>query len=63
MEALIHSYSEKDNFPINLISPGIYPYRLEEYKQRLADDAHRLFSSESRAAVDFLEFDEAQKGE
>jgi len=62
MDDLDKSYKDKDNFPINLTSPGIYRHRLEEYHQELEKDAPRLFSSESEAALDFLEYNEAGKG-
>jgi len=62
MEDLKASYANVDNFPSNLISPGIYPYRLKEYKDRLDENAPRLFCSEADAVVDFLQVDEEQNG-
>jgi hypothetical protein len=62
MDDLNSSYADIDNFPSNLVSPGIYAYRLKQYKDRLDQNAHRLFCSEENAAVDFLQVDEAQKG-
>jgi len=62
MDDLNNSYAHVDNFPSNLISPGIYPYRLEEYEKRLDQNASRLFCPEINAVVDFLQVDEAEKG-
>jgi len=62
MDHLKGSYADVDDFPSNLISPGIYSYRLKEYKDRLDEHAPRLFCSEANATVDFLQIDEDQNG-
>jgi hypothetical protein len=62
MDDLKASYAKIDNFPSNLISPGIYLYRLQEYEERLDQNAPRLFCPESNANVDFLQVDEVEKG-
>jgi hypothetical protein len=63
MDDLNRSYAYIDHFPSNLVSPGIYSYRLKEYEDRLDRNANRLFCSEANAAVDFLQIiDEVQKG-
>lgn len=62
MDDLKRSYKDIDNFPSNLISPGIYLYRLQEYKDRLDQNASRLFCPETNSNVDFLQADEVHKG-
>lgn len=56
MDRLLASCQDAENFPGNLVYPNIYPYSIDDYVRRLAEQQN-LFSEKGEAALDFWEFD------
>lgn len=56
MDRLLASCQDAENFPGNLVYPNIYPYSIDDYVKRLAEQQN-LFLEKGEAALDFWEFD------
>lgn len=56
MDRLLASCEDAKNFPGNLVYPNIYPYSIDDYVKRLAEQQN-LFLEKGEAALDFWEYD------
>jgi hypothetical protein len=62
MQKFLESWDAAATYPASLARHDSYPYNLQAYVKRLDDRERDLFSTESRARLDFWDFDEIAQG-
>jgi hypothetical protein len=62
MDELVRSYDAASEYPQNLVCHHTYQHVLDSYRLRLSERENSLFYDESKAAVDFWQFDHAGQG-
>jgi hypothetical protein len=62
MDELVRSYEAASEYPKNLVCHHTFQHVLDSYSLRLGERKDSLFSDESKAAVDFWQFDHASQG-
>jgi hypothetical protein len=62
MDELIRSYDAAPEYPTNLICHHTHQHVLDSYLVRLGERGDSIFCHESKAAVDFRQFDHADQG-
>ncbi|RDW85933.1 hypothetical protein BP5796_04258 [Coleophoma crateriformis] len=56
------SCQNADQFPNNLVARGIFDYNLDDYRERLDQRQHDLFSSEDDGLLEFWEYSDEEQG-